>query len=115
MITNASSSSPLLNVNVTGSTPYIHTGTSVPMVGMVRWNPGRTCMEVYDGTVWHAYAQSLQVSLSPEVEATVRWAQRKQSEEQELDELCRKHPGLQDARDQLEIMRRLVKQESEKV
>jgi hypothetical protein len=114
MITTAHSSSSLLNVNVSGSVPYI-TNNTAPLTGMVRWNSGRGCMEIYDGVTWYPYAQSLQVSLSPEVEATVRWAQRKQAEEAELDELCRRHPGVQAAREQLEIMRRLVKSESEKV
>lgn len=115
MITTAYSSSSLLNVSVSGSVPYIGGGTAVPMLGMIRWNPGMRCAEIYDGTVWHAYAQNLTVDLSPEIESTVRWAQKKQAEEAELDELCRKHPGLQAARDQLEIMRRLVKHESQKV
>ena len=115
MITTANSTSPLLNVQMSGSVPYINSSTAVPMLGMIRWNPGTRCAEIYDGTVWHAYTQNLTVDLSPDVESTVRWAQRKQAEEAELDELCKKHPGLQAAREQLEIMRRLVKKESEKI
>lgn len=115
MINTAHSTSPLLNVNVSGSVPYIAAGTAVPMLGMVRWNPSRGCMEVYDGTAWHAYAQNLTVDLSPDVESTVRWAQRKQAEEEELDELCRKHPGLQASREQFELMRALVQKENQNV
>jgi hypothetical protein len=112
VITTAHSSSSLLNVNVSGSVPYI-TNNTAPLSGMVRWNPGAGYMEVYDGTTWYRYAQNLNVELSPEIEATVRWAQRKQAEEQELDELCRQHPGLRDAREQFEIMRRLCQQKED--
>jgi hypothetical protein len=114
MVITAHSTSPLLNVNISESVPYI-TNNTAPLTGMVRWNPGRGCMEVYDGTTWHAYTQNLTVDLSPDVESMVRWVQKKQAEEAELDKLCQKHPGLQTAREQFELMRALVQKESKKV
>ena len=53
----------------------------------------------------------MQVELSPEIEATVRWAQRRQAEEAELERLCQQHPGLQDLREKFDLMRALVAQE----
>jgi len=112
MITTAHSTSQLMKVSISGSVPYI-TNTTAPLTGMVRWNPGRGCIEVYDGITWYPYSQNLTVELSPEIEATVRWAERKQAEEAELDRLCQQHPGLQAAREQFEIMKQLVKKENQ--
>jgi hypothetical protein len=87
--------------------PYISPGSSGS--GMVRWNPNLSCLEINDGNCWirmpTGYAS---VELDPIVINTIDWARKKMSEEQQLDELCKKYPGLQRARDNFETFKRLV-------
>jgi lauroyl/myristoyl acyltransferase len=54
------------------------------------------------------------VELSPLARQAVDWAVRKQREEDELEALMKKHPGLRELHDQLEMMKVLCQEESEK-
>lgn len=115
MIKSVYSNSGTVTGHVTGSALPYFANPSIAPTGQVRYNGSSQWLEVYDGVAWHPINQSISMDLSPEVQETLRWAQQRREEEAELDQLCRDHPGLQDAREQFEIMRRLVKSESEKV
>lgn len=111
MIANAYSHSSLLNVTVTGNYPFGSPNNLSS--GMVRYNPTSRSLEAYDGSSWYSLSQSMTLTLDPELESVVTWAKKKQTEEAELEMLCKKHPGLQEAHERLEIMKQLVKKELE--
>ena len=92
--------------------PYISPGAQ--SAGMVRYNASTQGLEVYDGQNWLRLDSYAELELNPEIRETVEWARRKQQEEQDLEMLCARHPGLQDAWDRFRLMRELVKQESHK-
>lgn len=115
MIKSVFSNSGTVAGHVTGSVLPYFAHPSGPPAGMVRYNGSSQWLEVYDGVAWHPINQSLSMDLAPEVQEILKWARQRRAEEEELDWLCRDHPGVQAAREQLEIMRRLVKSESEKI
>jgi hypothetical protein len=79
------------------------------MTGMMRvWG---TDMQVFDGTSWlnmnSSYATA---SLGPELQVLLNWARRKMIQEQDLQSLMEKHPGLKDTKDRYEVMLALVRE-----
>lgn len=97
-----------------GSTsyPYIPTNDSNPIQGMLRIRNQDT--QVFDGSTWQTiYGSIATVDLTPEVQSIIDWARKKKQEEAELDELCKKYPGLGKARDNFETFRRLVNSEED--
>ncbi len=97
-----------------GSTsyPYIPTNDSNPIQGMIRIRNQDT--QVFDGSSWQTvYGSIANVELTPEVQSIIDWARRKKAEEQQLDELCKKYPGLGKARDNFETFKRLVRAEED--
>lgn len=99
-----------------GSNPYITPSNKEKnWTGDIRYNGNSASgFEVYNGSYWIPLQQkSYSLSLSPEVQKTVDWAQKKMAEEAELDELMTQHPGVRAAWEQLEIMKRLCQQDKE--
>lgn len=86
--------------------PYIAPSTTG--AGMVRYNGGYNCLEVWDGNSWVRLA-SQHIDLDPEVQELLNWARDRRLQDRALEELCKKHPGVQEARERLEIMLQLVK------
>jgi hypothetical protein len=103
MIKTIVSSSP--NVQVLGgypSMPYIQTNSTNPMTGQVKFNSGSQCLEIYDGYSWQTMPMGhAMVGLSTDAEAALKWAKEKQKEEQELEELAKTNPTIQDLVDQI--------------
>ncbi len=102
----------MLRVNSNVNLPYFSPGAQ--SAGMVRFDTSKQCLEVYDGQNWLRLNYDAELELSPEIRETVEWARRKQQEERDLEMLCARHPGLQEAWDRFRLMRELVKQESHK-
>lgn len=93
------------------SNPYISPGAVG--AGMMRYNPNMNCMEVNDGNMWKQLDMSYaNVELTVEAQAILDWAKKKMAEEQKIDELCEKYPGLRKARDNYEIFLNLVQSET---
>ena len=94
------------------SNPYISPGAVGS--GMMRYNGNMNCIEVNDGNMWKQLESSYaSVELTGEATAILDWAKKKMAEEAELDELCKKYPGLGKARDNFETFRRLVNSETD--
>lgn len=94
------------------SYPYIPMNASNPICGMIRIN-GQD-MQVFDGSNWQIVSSSYaQVDLTPEVQSIIDWARKKKQEEEKLDELCKKYPGLSKARNNFETFKRLVDAEED--
>lgn len=87
--------------------PYIN--GSALSAGQLRLNPNTQNFEVYDGTGWQsimpAYAN---VDLPDYIKETITWANQKMMEERHMDELCKKYPGLDKARDNFELFKKFV-------
>jgi len=94
------------------SVPYINgdfsqLGPGVPgelrMLGTMTyvWNNG--CWSVMNSGV-------TTVELTLEVQKVIDWAQRKMRHEQELEELLKKYPALQSAKDQFDTVHALVRE-----
>lgn len=99
-----------IQVTVSGGRPYISPGSQ--SAGMVRYNTNSQQMEVYDGVSWQMISSICEVSLSGETEMIIEWAREKMLEERRIDELCEKHPGLRKARDNFELFKKLIAEES---
>ena len=65
------------------------------------WNNG--CWTVVNST-------GTTVELTLEVQKVIDWAQRKMRHEQELEELLKKYPALQSAKDQFDTVHALVRE-----
>lgn len=95
-----------------GSTsyPYVPMNTNNPIQGMIRINGQDT--QVFDGSSWQTmYGSIANVELTGEVQSIIDWARKKKAEEEKLDELCKRYPGLGKARDNFETFKRLVETE----
>ena len=89
------------------SIPYIN-GNQLS-AGQMRYNPNMQSIEVYDGSTWHTMGNNyVSIDLTPDATAVLDWAKTKMIEEQRIDALCKKYPGLAKARDNFEIFKRLV-------
>ena len=101
--------------------PYIN--MSAPSSGMMRYNGNNQCMEVYDGgsNVWlQLYGKNADIQLSPILQTTIDWAQRKMAEEAEWERLAKTNDAVKialenvrKAREQLDITAKLVKEHNE--
>ena len=107
MIKGISTQSPRwMTVYSPSQSPYISPGSM--SAGMVRYNSSSQNLEVYDGNAWLMLSGSADVGLSPEAQATLDWAYRKMKEDEELELLMAKHPGLKDLHEKFELMKALV-------
>lgn len=108
-------------MNILSSTPWLTTfssSTSVPIynngqlgVGAVRFNPSQQALEIYDGSQWIRWNPSATIDLTPAASQTIDWAYKKMLQEQKIQGLMEKHPGLRDLHEKYEIMLALVQQE----
>lgn len=89
------------------SMPYVN--ASALSAGSIRYNPGSMSMEVYDGNSWIPFNTNVAtVDLPDWVKATLDWAHQRMIDEQKLDHLCEKYPGLHNARNNFELFKKFV-------
>ena len=89
------------------SFPYISPGSAG--AGMMRWNSNMNCIEINDGVSWKQLTTDYTtIQMSPVAESAIDWAVKKMNEERDLDELCKRFPGLEKARNNFEMFRRLA-------
>lgn len=97
------------------SGPYV--GNNGQGAGNVRYNTMTQQMEVFDGSVWVSISVDANLSLSYGAEETIRWAQDKMREEEELRKLAENNQtvkialdNLVKAQEQLKIAAHLAKE-----
>lgn len=74
--------------------------------GSLYWNKDLGKLSIFDGiTRDNVYINQPQNSLTAINERALAWARNKMIEEEQLDELCKKHEGLKSAREQFELMK----------
>ncbi len=115
MIKNINSG-PGVSVSTSGPAwPYFNNNSNNAFAGSVRYNGNTQHLEVYDGLSWLVLGTySPLVELDFQTKEIVGWARAKMLEEQQLLELAKKHPGLQEAYERLEIMKTLTLKEESK-
>ena len=110
MIKTITSCSPNIVAIGQSSLPYIN--MSVPSAGMMRYNGNSQSIEVYDGSNWIQLGmESSTIGTSLALDETVVWAQTKMAEEKRIKELCEKFPALQKAKDNFDIVYKLVNEQ----
>lgn len=110
MITGISGTDMIRVEGIPHSMPYINTASL--SAGQLRFNPQSSCIEIYDGNIWHRMPSAHStVDLSYDAREAVTWAKKKMLEEKKLDALCEKYPGLAKARENFEVFKRMVESE----
>lgn len=72
--------------------------------GILRWNTSSNSIEVYNGVAWFSVETSANILLSPDAQQAVDWAVKKMREEDRLQSLMARHPGLKDLNDKFRVM-----------
>lgn len=98
-----------VNVSHYAGNPYISPGAQ--SAGMIRYNVQNQSMEVYDGNGWQMLNAGADIGLTADAEAAIQWAKQKMVEEQRIDELCKKYPGLAKAKQNFDTFLRMVESE----
>lgn len=98
-------SSPSSYITVTNGTPsptYINAYSNAPGIGNMRWNPGSSNMEIYDGNTWvMMYSAHATVDLSIEAQEILNWARSKMAQEQLWEVSAKKNEAVRSALDHL--------------
>ncbi len=90
-------------------------GTSVPNgSGVVYWHNQYNKFFVIDqdGNRHEFYPDTPTIDLQPHYQKTLDWAYNKMMEEKNIEDLCKKHPCLSDAKQQFEVLKVLLKNEN---
>ena len=95
-----------LRVSSSGSN-YVQPGAAM---GMVRYNPSYNRLEIWDGTTWSGLATH-HIDFDPQVVEVLEWARTRMEEDRRLERLCEEHPGLAEAHERFQIMKKLVEKE----
>lgn len=106
MINKINSISNYITASYSADSPYILAGA--PSAGLVRYNSGIGSLEVYDGSIWKLLGGSAIIQLTPESELALQWAINKMNDEAKLNLLCKQYPGLEKAKNNYELFRRMV-------
>lgn len=79
--------------------------------GVVRWNGSTRVLEVMGpGNCWDVLSfPTHTVSLEREMTELLAWVKKQKEASDEVDALCREHPGLSDDRDRFLAMLELVR------
>jgi hypothetical protein len=119
MIKNISSSGKYINVIGESVANYINNYSGAQGVGNIRFNTVNQSMEVYDGNGWITLQMGhVNVGLNSRAEDLLDWAEKKMTEELELEVLANSNPTIKDLmetikqkQEQISIVRTLIKKE----
>lgn len=82
------------------------------ITGQVRWNGLDKRFEVCDNSgMWHKIDNTIHITQDPAIQDVINWAKEKISEEKKLAEMIDKYPVVKDAKEKLDIILALVKEE----
>ena len=111
MIKNINCSSPYLAVTGGTSAPYV--GNNGSGAGMVRFNATNQSLDVFDGSMWMPFSNNyVTLEMSLHGNDIMQWAAKKMEEEKRILALAEQYPAVKDAKEQLDIILALVKQET---
>ena len=101
------------------ATNYINNYSGAQGVGNLRFNTANQNMEVYDGNGWITLQMGhVNVGLNSRAEDLLDWAEKKMTEELELEVLANSNPTIKDLmetikqkQEQISIVKALIKKE----
>lgn len=105
MINSIYSSSKWLQVSLPQPRPAFPSSTAGPRA--VTFDP-QLGLVVNNGVGWVPIAGETTIDLRPDASAAIEWAIRRMQEEEKINQLCEKHPGLKKARDRYETFLSIV-------
>lgn len=119
MIKYIASSGKYINVIGGPATNYINNYPGAQGVGNLRFNTANQNMEVYDGNGWITLQMGhVNVGLNSRAEDLLDWAEKKMTEELELEVLANSNPTIKDLmetikqkQEQITIVKALIKKE----
>lgn len=81
--------------------------------GQVRWNGNIKQFEVCDNQSgnWYKIDNTIELSSDPQYHQVLEWAKKKMDEEQRIQKLADKYVAVKNAKEQLEIVMKLVQDE----
>lgn len=81
---------------------YVNSYSGLQGVGNVRYNTTTQNLEVFDGNNWVMLNMGhVQVGMTSDAEKLLDWAQKKQQEEQEIEQLAKTNPTIADLQKQI--------------
>jgi hypothetical protein len=102
----------IVNNNFGAPAPYLADNPNDTLNGLVRYKHSN--FEIYDGynKQWVTYfGQTVNITLDPRVQNVLSWVEQKMADEAREKELLEKHPALQKAKENYDIIRKLVENE----
>lgn len=64
--------------------------------GAVQWNGTAKKFQVSNGSMWYDIYNQINFNVDSRLQSIVEWAEKKMSEERELEELAKTNPTIQD-------------------
>jgi hypothetical protein len=83
--------------------------------GQVRWNGMNKCFEVCDNSssgTWFRIDNNIQLGSDSTVTQVLEWAKKKMVEDERIEKLAKEYPAVKDAKERLDIVIKLVQDES---
>lgn len=81
--------------------------------GQVRWNGSIKQFEVCDNNSgsWYKINNTIELTNNTDITTVLDWAKKKMQEEEKLDKLMSQYPSLKSAKEQFDIVHKLVQQD----
>jgi len=80
-----------------GVSNYMNNYSGAQGLGNMRFNTTTQSVEVYDGQMWHPLQMdTVNLSLTPDAQDAIAWADQKRHEEIRMQTLAEKHPAVAD-------------------
>lgn len=89
--------------------PAAYTVNQGLTAGQIWYDINTMRFKIYTGTHW-ADIEPVDISLHPDADAAITWAQKRMQEEAQLEQLMQQHPGLRDAKQSFDAMLALVRE-----
>jgi hypothetical protein len=84
--------------------------------GPVRWNGSSKQFEVCDNQnngMWYKIDNTIELRNDPQLNEVIMWAKKKMQEEHRIEELAKQYPAVKDAKEKLDIIVKLVQDNTE--
>jgi hypothetical protein len=83
--------------------------------GQVRWNGFSKCFEVCDNNndgKWYKINNTIELRSDPQIGEVLEWAKKRMEYEKKVEKLAEKYPAVKDAKEKLDIIMKLVQDET---
>ncbi len=83
--------------------------------GQVRWNGYSKCFEVCDNNNdgrWYKINNTIELRSDPQIGEVLEWAKKRMAYEKKVEQLASQYPAVKDAKEKLDIILKLVQNET---